>query len=107
MTARGSKYVDHLHEHFVDPCVVRDGAYVPPAAPGYSAQMHADSLATYAFPTGTYWASRAVRRTLETEAAGQAAHDLDQARTRMAARLFAVEDCLRQRPPGNEPVPDP
>ncbi len=57
---RVTEYVDHLHEHFVDPCVVRDGAYVLPTAPGYSAEMHADSLETYAFPTGTYWASHAV-----------------------------------------------
>jgi L-alanine-DL-glutamate epimerase-like enolase superfamily enzyme len=57
---RVTEYVDHLHEHFVDPCVVRDGAYVLPTAPGYSAEMHADSLAAYAFPTGTYWASHAV-----------------------------------------------
>jgi len=57
---RVTEYVDHLHEHFVDPCVVRDGAYVLPTAPGYSAEMHADALETYAFPTGTYWASHAV-----------------------------------------------
>jgi L-alanine-DL-glutamate epimerase-like enolase superfamily enzyme len=57
---RVTEYVDHLHEHFVDPCVVRDGAYVLPTAPGYSAEMHADSLAAYAFPTGTYWASHVV-----------------------------------------------
>lgn len=56
---RVTEYVDHLHEHFVDPCVVRNGAYVVPAAPGYSAEMHRESLQTYQFPNGTYWASRA------------------------------------------------
>jgi L-alanine-DL-glutamate epimerase-like enolase superfamily enzyme len=56
---RVTEYVDHLHEHFVEPCVVRDGAYVLPTAPGYSAEMHRRSLATYAFPAGTYWASQA------------------------------------------------
>jgi DNA-binding FadR family transcriptional regulator len=34
-------------------------------------------------------------------------HDADRARARMAAHLFAVEDYLRQRPPANEPLPDP
>jgi L-fuconate dehydratase len=55
---RVTEYVDHLHEHFVDPCVVRNGAYVLPSAPGYSAEMHSESLAAYSFPTGTYWAAR-------------------------------------------------
>ena len=57
---RVTEYVDHLHEHFVDPCVVRNGAYVLPTAPGYSAEMHRESLQTYKFPDGTYWASRAI-----------------------------------------------
>lgn len=56
---RVTEYVDHLHEHFVDPCVVRNGAYVLPTEPGYSAEMHRTSLKTYQFPDGTYWASRA------------------------------------------------
>ncbi|WP_329479046.1 L-fuconate dehydratase [Kribbella sp. NBC_01484] len=56
---RVTEYVDHLHEHFVDPCVVRAGAYVLPTAPGYSAEMHRESLQTYRFPDGTYWTARA------------------------------------------------
>jgi L-fuconate dehydratase len=55
---RVTEYVDHLHEHFVDPCVVRNGAYLLPTAPGYSAEMHKESLRTYRFPDGSYWASR-------------------------------------------------
>jgi len=55
---RVTEYVDHLHEHFVDPCVVRNGAYVLPNAPGYSAEMYRESLETYSFPDGSYWASR-------------------------------------------------
>jgi len=43
------EYVDHLHEHFVDPCVVRGAAYMPPAAPGYSITMKPASLAQYTF----------------------------------------------------------
>ncbi|MFD3406548.1 L-fuconate dehydratase [Kribbella sp. NPDC058693] len=54
---RVTEYVDHLHEHFVDPCVVRAGAYVLPDAPGYSAEMHRESLQTYRFPDGAYWST--------------------------------------------------
>ena len=54
---RVAEYVDHLHEHFVDPCVVKDAAYVVPRRPGYSAEMYETSLAAYAFPDGTYWRS--------------------------------------------------
>ncbi|MFV0633044.1 enolase C-terminal domain-like protein [Demequina sp.] len=52
---RVTEFVDHLHEHFVDPCIVRDGHYLIPQAPGYSAQMHEESLAQYAYPAGGYW----------------------------------------------------
>jgi L-fuconate dehydratase len=55
---RVAEYVDHLHEHFVDPCVVHRAAYVLPTRPGYSAQMRKESLAAYAYPDGTYWARR-------------------------------------------------
>jgi L-fuconate dehydratase len=54
---RVTEYVDHLHEHFVDPCVVLNGAYVLPTEPGYSAQMFDESVARYTFPTGSYWSS--------------------------------------------------
>jgi len=50
------EYVDHLHEHFVDPVVMRAGKYVPPSRPGYSAEMYAESLARYRFPDGPEWA---------------------------------------------------
>lgn len=43
------EYVDHLHEHFVDPCVIRDAAYMPPHRPGFSIEMKADSIAAYRF----------------------------------------------------------
>lgn len=41
------EYVDHLHEHFVDPCVIRGAAYMPPRRPGYSIEMKPASLAQY------------------------------------------------------------
>ncbi len=42
------EYVDHLHEHFVDPCVIRDAAYMPPTRPGYSIEMKPATLERYA-----------------------------------------------------------
>jgi L-fuconate dehydratase len=54
------EYVDHLHEHFVDPCVVVDGRYRAPTAPGYSSEMRRESLERYAFPHGEVWAGQAV-----------------------------------------------
>lgn len=53
---RITEYVDHLHEHFVDPCVVRNGRYMAPTAPGYSITMKPESLETYAYPHGPAWA---------------------------------------------------
>ena len=55
LTGRVAEYVDHLHEHFVDPCIVKDAAYVVPTAPGYSARMHPSSVARYTYPGGSYW----------------------------------------------------
>jgi L-fuconate dehydratase len=54
---RVTEFVDHLHEHFTDPCIVENGAYLLPSQPGYSAEMHAASVAEYAYPDGSYWAS--------------------------------------------------
>ena len=42
-------YVDHLHEHFVDPCVIRGAAYMPPRRPGYSIEMKPATLAQYTY----------------------------------------------------------
>ena len=53
------EYVDHLHEHFVNPVVVRDGRYIPPTAPGYSITMRAESIADYSYPNGAAWAAAA------------------------------------------------
>jgi L-fuconate dehydratase len=52
---RAIEYVDHLHEHFIDPAVVKDGCYVAPTMPGYSTQMLKTSLADYEFPGGRVW----------------------------------------------------
>jgi L-fuconate dehydratase len=60
LDGRVVEYVDHLHEHFVDPCIIEKAAYVLPTAPGYSARMYDASVATYRFPDGVYWAAAAV-----------------------------------------------
>jgi L-fuconate dehydratase len=45
---RVAEYVDHLHEHFVTPCIVENGRYMPPAAPGFSIEMKPASIRAYA-----------------------------------------------------------
>lgn len=49
------EYVDHLHEHFEDPVCMRNGRYLPPAAPGYSIAMKPASRERYGFPHGAAW----------------------------------------------------
>ncbi|CUH84148.1 L-fuconate dehydratase [Thalassovita mediterranea] len=43
------EFVDHLHEHFVDPCVVKNGAYMAPQRPGFSIQMKPESIRNFRF----------------------------------------------------------
>jgi len=52
---RITEYVDHLHEHFIDPVVIKDGSYMPPKLPGYSIEMKKESREAYTFPTGVKW----------------------------------------------------
>ncbi len=56
------EYVDHLHEHFVDPVVIRRGRYLPPDRPGFSITMHRASLDAYEFPGGSMWREAAPER---------------------------------------------
>ena len=51
------EYVDHLHEHFVDPVVVNDGAFQVPTVPGFSSEIHHHSFADFTFPDGRTWAT--------------------------------------------------
>ncbi len=55
LTDRVVEYVDHLHEHFLHPVTVRNARYMPPEAPGYSAEMKPDSLERHRFPDGAAW----------------------------------------------------
>ena len=43
------EFVDHLHEHFVDPCIVDRGAYMAPKIPGFSIEMKPESIERYTF----------------------------------------------------------
>jgi L-fuconate dehydratase len=49
------EYVDHLHEHFVDPVRTSAGRYLAPRQPGYSAEMRRETLADFSFPDGPVW----------------------------------------------------
>ena len=49
------EYVDHLHEHFRDPVVMRAGRYMVPQNPGYSGEILPESLEQFAFPGGAAW----------------------------------------------------
>jgi L-fuconate dehydratase len=63
------EYVDHLHEHFLDPVVIRNGRYMPPLRPGYSIEMHSETLARFEFPNGAEWAEPAASAALAKQAA--------------------------------------
>jgi L-fuconate dehydratase len=52
---RVCEFVDHLHEHFVDPVRVVGGRYLAPTTPGYSIEIRPESLSEYAFPDGSGW----------------------------------------------------
>ena len=52
---RWIEYVDHLHEHFVDPVRVQGGRYLAPRQPGSSAELRPTSVAEYRFPEGSTW----------------------------------------------------
>lgn len=43
------EFVDHLHEHFIDPCVIENAAYMPPLLPGFSIEMKLQSRQDYLF----------------------------------------------------------
>ncbi|MEU6860488.1 enolase C-terminal domain-like protein [Glycomyces sp. NPDC046736] len=55
MQDRVIEYVDHLHEHFLDPAITERGRYLAPAKPGFSAEIKRESLEHYAYPDGPEW----------------------------------------------------
>ncbi len=49
------EFVDHLHEHFLDPVVINRGHYMAPTKAGYSIEMKKETLIDYEFPNGKIW----------------------------------------------------
>ncbi|MGN6299000.1 MAG: L-fuconate dehydratase [Ginsengibacter sp.] len=52
---RITEYVDHLHEHFMDPVIIKAGNYMLPLSPGYSIDMKKSSIASFTYPKGEIW----------------------------------------------------
>jgi L-fuconate dehydratase len=64
MEDRAIEFVDHLHEHFVDPARIRGGRYLAPTRPGFSAEIQPESLGRFGFPDGPEWKNiERIRRT--------------------------------------------
>lgn len=59
------EFVDHLHEHFVNPAVIKDGYYTTPTQPGYSVEMKEESHSEFGYPEGKFWKSEQARPILE------------------------------------------
>ncbi|CAK6970227.1 mitochondrial enolase superfamily member 1 [Scomber scombrus] len=57
LSNRMCEYVDHLHEHFTCPVVIRDAHYIPPKAAGYSCEMLEASVQRHRYPDGDVWKS--------------------------------------------------
>jgi L-fuconate dehydratase len=70
LDGRMIEYVDHLHEHFLDPVVIHEARYVLPTRPGYSAEMRPESLDRYRFPDGEEWRAIADEVAAAAAAAG-------------------------------------
>jgi L-fuconate dehydratase len=56
MEGRVIEYVDHLHEHFENPVVIRGGRYMPPRQPGYSIAIRKKPRIEHRYPDGRVWA---------------------------------------------------
>jgi L-fuconate dehydratase len=52
---RVTEFVDHLHEHFVDPVRIENAHYMLPEKPGYSAEIYPETLRDYSYPDGRVW----------------------------------------------------
>lgn len=60
MQDRVTEYVDHLHEHFLNPVNIRRAHYMPPMEPGFSIEMLKQSIQRYEFPDGSVWKDNTV-----------------------------------------------
>ena len=52
---RVTEFVDHLHEHFVNPVRIRNAHYLLPEKPGYGAEIYPETLRDYSYPDGRVW----------------------------------------------------
>ncbi|KAK7169749.1 hypothetical protein R3I94_000098 [Phoxinus phoxinus] len=55
LSNRMCEYVDHLHEHFRSPTIIRNAHYTPPRDPGFSCEMLEESVQKHQFPEGEVW----------------------------------------------------
>ncbi|KAM4543628.1 mitochondrial enolase superfamily member 1 [Fundulus diaphanus] len=55
LSSRMCEYVDHLHEHFASPVVIRNARYMPPKDLGYSCEMLESSVRRHEYPNGDVW----------------------------------------------------
>jgi L-fuconate dehydratase len=49
------EFVDHLHEHFINPVEMRRGRYRVPRSAGYSIEIKQETLVRFSFPGGEAW----------------------------------------------------
>jgi L-fuconate dehydratase len=54
------EFVDHLHEHFVDPARIASGHYLLPENPGYSTEIIPETLLAYQYPDGPVWSDHRI-----------------------------------------------
>ncbi|XP_051010466.1 mitochondrial enolase superfamily member 1 isoform X2 [Acomys russatus] len=52
---RMCEYVNHLHEHFKYPVVIKHASYLPPKDAGYSTEMKEGSVKKHQYPDGEVW----------------------------------------------------
>jgi L-fuconate dehydratase len=64
MENRVIEFVDHLHEHFLAPVLIRNGHYQIPTTPGYSIQVRETSLHRFAYPNGEVWTETTENRSI-------------------------------------------
>lgn len=55
LSNRMCEFVDHLHEHFKSPTVIRNAKYIPPKDPGFSCEMLEESVKQHQYPEGEVW----------------------------------------------------
>lgn len=55
MENRMIEFVDHLHEHFVEPVEISNGRYQAPELPGIGAEMLQPAVERWAFAAGAGW----------------------------------------------------